>query len=132
MNGIGGITGFSNVDLAGWLGLNGVSGVVATPVQQSSVSSTTALLAAAGVGGSLQLLVQVLQQFSVAEVLLALLLSSNLRSCDRRHDHSSAIEGLAAFALTSALIDSGLVHGTQATKVSSTAATSGMTLNIVG
>lgn len=132
MNGIGGITSFGNVDLAGWLGLNGVSGVAATPVPQTSVSSTTALLAAAGVGGNLQLLVQVLQQFSIAEVLLALLLASNLRTCDRRHDHSSAIEGLAAFALTSALLSSGLAHGTRSAQLSSTTATAGTTLNIVG
>lgn len=97
MSGIGGIGDLGNVDLSAWIGLNGIGSVTNSAAVSAPMAGS---VESVGLNSSLQFLVQALQQFSLAEILLALLLTSNTRRCDRRCEDSAA-SGLAAFALAS-------------------------------
>ena len=92
MSGIGGIggMGMSGVDLSAWAGMGGVSNVFGTTLAPMVTQPQAAQVSSVGMGTNLQALVQTLQQFSQAEILLALFLAFNTRRCDQHHDHHSA------------------------------------------
>lgn len=103
MSGIGGIGGLGSVDLSAWIGLSGINNVAGTSAASAVSAPMADAITSVGLGTNLQVLVQTLQQFSLAEIMLALLLASNARRCERRHDAHTSTDGLAAFALASAL-----------------------------
>lgn len=103
MSGIGGIGGLGSIDLSAWFGLNGINNVAGTSAASPVSAPMADAVASVGLGTNLPALVQMLQQFSLAEVMWALLLASNMRRCERRHDAHPATAGLAAFAVASAL-----------------------------
>jgi hypothetical protein len=101
MLGVGGIGGMdmSGVDLSAWVGMSGVGnvpGATATPTIDAPQGTQVGSI---GMGTNLQSLVQTLQQFSQAEVMLALFLAFSARHTEQRHAHHSALDGLTAFAL---------------------------------
>jgi hypothetical protein len=133
MIGVGGIAGFGNVDLSAWLGLNGVGSLASTATAPTSGLSATAL-APTSLGQPLQVLLQLLQQFSLTEILLALLLASSTSRCRHSHEHDGTTDGFAVFALASALIQQGTFHqlAGQMSFVPATSAATGMTVNVAG
>lgn len=133
MIGVGGIAGFGNVDLSAWLGLNGVASLASAATAPTSGPSG-ADLALTGVRQPLQMLLQLLQQFSLTEILLALLLASSTTRCRRSHEHCDNTDGFAVFALASALIQQGTFNqlANETLFVPAATATTGMTLNVAG
>jgi hypothetical protein len=131
---VGGASGFANVNLSAGMGLNLINGLPMSSAASAVSGPTAAAIAPAAMSINLQTLVQMLQQFSLAEILLALLLASTPRRCDRDHDHTAGTDSLAAFALASALLQQGSFHSPQspATFVSSVNVPSGTTLNVAG
>ena len=86
MSGIGGIGDLGNVDLSAWIGLNGIGSVTNSAAVSAPMAGS---VESVGLNSSLQFLVQALQQFSLAEILLALLLTSNTRRCSRPSGRAS-------------------------------------------
>ncbi|MCX7423322.1 MAG: hypothetical protein NT013_27830 [Planctomycetia bacterium] len=136
MSGIGGIggMGMSGVDLSAWAGMGGVSNVFGTTLAPMVTQPQAAQVSSVGMGTNLQALVQTLQQFSQAEILLALFLAFNTRRCDQHHDHHSALDGLAAFALASAFNQQSSVPGNVdvASMVTSVSSQTAMSINVTG
>ena len=129
-----GIGGLGSVDLSAWIGLSGVNNVAGAAAAPAVSAPMTDPVASVGLSTNLQVLVQTLQQFSLAEILLALLLASNARRCDRRHEDHSAIDGLAAFALATALSQQGSLKGNidVASLVTAVGGQSAMMVNVAG
>lgn len=133
MIGVGGIAGFGNVDLSAWLGLNAVGSLASTATAPTSGPSATALVPTS-LDQPLQVLLQLLQQFSLTEILLALLLASSTSQCRRSHEHDGTTDGFVMFALASALIQQGTFHqlADQTSFVPVASAATGMTVNVAG
>jgi hypothetical protein len=112
MSGIGGIGGLGSVDLSAWIGLSGINYVAGTSAASAVSAPLADAITSVGVSTNLQVLVQTLQQFSLAEIMLAMLLALNARRCEeRRHDAHAATDGLAAFALATALSQQASLKG---------------------
>lgn len=106
MAGIGGIGGLGGVDLSALMGLNGIGSLAGTSAAPAVSAPMATAVTALGMNANLQALVRVLQQYNMAEILMAMLLASNSRQCERSHEDHPATNGLAAFALVSALSQS--------------------------
>lgn len=100
-----GIGGLGSIDLSAGIGLSGISNVAGTPAAPVVSAPMNDMVASVGMSTNLQILVQTLQHFSLAEIMLALLLATNGRRCERPHEVHTT-DGLAAFALASALSQS--------------------------
>ncbi len=136
MLGVGGIGGMdmSGVDLSAWVGMSGVSSVAGAMAAPSVNAPQPAQVASVGMGTNLQTLVQTLQQFSQAEIMLALFLAFNARHCEQRHAHHSALDGLTAFALAATLSQQTSVPGNidMASMVPSVSGQAALSINVAG
>lgn len=129
-----GIGGVGSVDLSAWIGLSGINNVPGPTAAPAVSAPMTDVVASVGLSANLQVLVQTLQQFSLAEILLALLLASNARRCDRRHEELAATDGLAALALATALSQQVNLEGhiDVASLVTAVGGQSAMQVNVAG
>lgn len=141
MLGVGGIggMGMSGVDMPAWGDMSGVSNVAGATVAGATAAPTVSAspatqLASVGMGTNLQALVQTLQQFGQAEIMLALFLAFNARRCDHHHDHHSPLDGLTAFALASAFNQQPSLptNINVASMVSSVSGQTAMSINVAG
>ena len=133
MLGVGGVggMGMSGVDLSALVGMSGVPGMSAAPAVSAPQASQVASI---GMGTNLQSLVQALQQFSQAEIMLALFLAFNTKRCDHHHGNHSPLDGLTAFALTSAFSQQPSLptNINVASMVSSVSCQTAMSINVAG
>lgn len=132
-----GIGGLGSVDLSAWVGLGGINNVAGATAASAAPAVSTPMtdgVASVGLSTNLQVLVQTLQQFSLAEIMLAVLLASNARRCDKRHEDHSATDGLAAFALAAALSQQGTLKGSAdvASLVAAVGGQSAVMVNVAG
>ena len=133
MLGVGGVggMGMSGVDMSALVGMSGVPGMSAAPAVSAPQASQVASI---GMGTNLQSLVQALQQFSQAEIMLALFLAFNTKRCDHHHGNHSPLDGLTAFALTSAFSQQPSLptNINVASMVSSVSSQTAMSINVAG
>lgn len=129
-----GIGGLGSVDLSAWIGVGGINNVAGTTAAPAVSAPMTDAIASVGVNTNLQVLVQTLQQFTLAEILLAVLLATNARRCDKRHEDHSGTDGLAAIALATALIQQGTLRGSAdlSSSVAAVGGQSAVMVNVAG
>lgn len=136
MLGVGGVggMGMSGVDMSAWVGMSGVSDVAGMSAAPAVSAPQASQVASIGMGTNLQSLVQALQQFSQAEIMLALFLAFNTKRCDHHHSHHSPLDGLTAFALTSAFSQQPSLptNINVASMVSSVSSQTAMSINVAG
>lgn len=133
VSGVGGM-GMSGVDMSAWVGMSGLNSVTGM-VGTSAVSAPQAAqVASVGMGTNLQSLVQALQQYSQAEIMLALFLAFNSKRCDHHRDCDSPLDGLTAFALMSAFNQQSNppTNINNASFVSSVSSQVAMSINVAG
>ena len=133
VGGVGGL-GMSGVDMSAWAGITGVGDVAGMSAASAVSAPQSSQVVSVGMGTNLQSLVQALQQFSQAEIMLALFLAFNSKRCDHHHDDHSPLDGLTAFALMSAFRQQPNVptNINVASMVSSVSSQTAISINVAG